>query len=73
MYLTTDNPQNICEGVTTTAFQKYDAFVVIFTDVQWLLYLQDNGLHAVLIHGGDSFQRCMFSGYYIFKIEVVGL
>ena len=47
MYLTTDNPQNICEGVTTTAFQKYDAFVVIFTDVQWLLYLQDNGLRAV--------------------------
>ena len=25
-YLTTDNPQNICEWVTTTAFQKYDAY-----------------------------------------------
>ena len=28
-YLSTDNPQNVCERVTTTAFQKYDAFVVI--------------------------------------------
>ena len=32
-YLTTDNPQNICEEVTKTAFQKYDAFVVILSQM----------------------------------------
>ena len=31
--LTTDNPQNICEEVTKTAFQKYDAFVVILSQM----------------------------------------
>ena len=32
-HLTTDNPQNICEQVTTTAFQNYDALVVILSQM----------------------------------------
>ena len=55
-YLTTDNPQNICERVTTTAFQNYYA---LWRFSQWLLYLQDNAwllLHACsLIHAGVNF------------------
>ena len=40
-YLSTDNPQNICKRVTTTAFQKYDAFVVILSQMFSGLYPQD--------------------------------
>ena len=41
-YLTTDNPRNICERVTATTLQTYDAFVVfssyyICKTVRWLL------------------------------------
>ena len=30
-HLTTDNPQNICEQVTTTAFQKYGDSLTVVT------------------------------------------
>ena len=41
----TNYPQNICEQVTTTSFQKYDAFVVILSQMfsGCYDYLQDNG------------------------------
>ena len=46
-YITTDNPQNICEGVTTTTLKRWCFWQKLhgdsLTDVQWLLYLQDHG------------------------------
>ena len=66
-YLTTDNPQNSCEQVTT---KKYDAFAVILS--QRLLYLQDI-FACSLMHPCrcNLFPICIISGYYIYKIEVV--
>ena len=63
-YLTTDNPQNSCEQVTT----KNDAFVVIL--LHRLLYLQDYYCMLFDACRCDLFQRCTISGYYIYKIEV---
>ena len=38
-YLTTNNPQNICEWVTYNSISNF--FGDSLADVQWLLYLQD--------------------------------
>ena len=42
--LTTDNPQNTCEGVTSTIWCLCGDYL---TDVQCLLYLQDHGCKVV--------------------------
>ena len=71
-----DNPQNICERVTTTTLEKYDAFVMTLTDVQWLLYLQDHSCYCMLFDTSrcDHFTdvQCMITDYKILVVRWSG-
>ena len=43
-YLTTDNPQNICERVTTTAFEEHD------NSISWLYCMLFDTCRCDLFH-----------------------
>ena len=76
-YLTTDNPQNICEGVTIKLYTSniiYDAFVVTCSQmfISGYYICKCMGCYCMLfdICRYDPLQRCSVPGYYIHKIMV---
>ena len=70
-YLTTDNPQKICEWVTTTPFQNYDAFLVILLQMfsgYYICKIRKKLLHALWYIEVWPLQRWMIRGYHIYKV-----
>ena len=68
-FLTTDNPQNICERVSLTAF---DAFVMILSQILSGYYICKIMLLLMFFDTCrcDLFQRCIISGYYIYTMRL---